>query len=276
MNGENNKYKTKLEPVFLNSLYQNENFCVGKVEIDNKELIARAFEQAVLKSQFTNNGNQNNQQRTGEQKFQKQLQGIISEMIVEDYLNRVFKKESGVVIRYDDVRTDDFKSPKNEFDIKLKFKEKEFEIEVRSSLSYRTEMSYETLEYFDVLGPYVNKVKKNENYNDFYIRPILQLKNPDRNINIKNIDIMKGILNNEFDFYITGGCTKKMMSENSLIKSMGQNNTQYEHVPVLKSLNIKDLTNILRLTKIENTPKSTLEKKQEQVINSRNNIKINK
>lgn len=242
--------KISIQPIELKN---NENsFFIGKIDINGKDLLAKAFHQAILKSQHTNNLNQNNEKRSAYNKFEKQLQGIISEIIVVEYLKLIFNKEDNLVIRYDDVRLDEFKSPQNEYDIKLKFEKNEYDIEVRSSLSYKKEMDYNNLKNFDVLGPYSNKMKKNEAYSDYYIRPILQLKNPSSNLDIKNISISENLINDNFDFYITGGCNKLMMMNSGFLKELGQKNTSYQIIPVLKSLDIKSLTNDFRILKNNN------------------------
>jgi hypothetical protein len=224
-----------------------DNFFIAKIDLCSREIIAKSLYQAALKSEFTNNSSQSNKKRTNNFKFQKQLQGIICEIISTEYLKMIFKSDlEDIVVRHDDVRTDGFKSPKNEFDLKLKFDKVEFDIEVRSSISYKNEMKHETLQKFDVIGPYTNQVKKNEAYNDYYIRPILQLKKTG-NYKIEDLDITELLLNDQFDFYITGGCTKDMMINNSHTKSMSQgSSTKYQVIPVLESLDIKNLTKEFR------------------------------
>lgn len=235
-----------IEKIDLNN--DDNVFSIGKVKILNPELFALSCSQAILKSQHTMSANQNNEERDSFLKFQKQLQGIISEICVEEYLKMIFQKHADV-IRYDNVRTDNFKSAKNEFDIKIKTKGKSYSVEVRSSLSYKRHMTYNNLKGFDVIGCYTNDAKKHEAYNDFYIRPILQLKNIQKNIDIKNINIFELLMRNEIDIYITGGCSKKMMMDNSIEKSMGQKNTKYQVIPVLKSFDIKAFTDQMRLLK---------------------------
>ena len=61
--------------------------------------------------------------------------GCLAEIYVQEYLNN-FLNINGLkgvwsVVRYDDVRTDGFKSPANEFDIKLQKKD--------ASISYKIE-----------------------------------------------------------------------------------------------------------------------------------------
>jgi hypothetical protein len=118
---------------------------------------------------------QNSEKRTSDQKFNKQFQGILSEIIVEEYLKMLFK-DSAKIVRYDDVRTNDFKSAKNEYDINV----------------------------FDLFNE------------------------------------------DKLELYITGGCDLEMMLNKSVVKSMGQKNTEYQVVPVLQSLDIRSLTEKLR------------------------------
>ncbi len=238
-----------------------EKFTIARITNIHQDLITRAVTQAQLKSQHTMNVNQNNQKRSSYQKFNKQFQGIISEIVCTEFLNILFQN-GGQVIRYDDVRTDKFKSPNNEYDTKIITEnKKEFEIEIRSSLSYKHSMDYNNLNKFDVIGPYTNQAKKHEAYNNLYMRPILQLKNSSPAINLKNIDVYDLFNKNELEIYITGGCDINMMKNHSIVKSMGQKNTKYQVVPVLKSMDMVDFTNHLRDIKNNNKLTNSIKRK---------------
>tara|TARA_Y100001960_G_scaffold321323_1_gene395856 strand:- start:76769 stop:77521 length:753 start_codon:yes stop_codon:yes gene_type:complete len=222
-------------------------FSIGKlVHFDKKLVLLKAMSQALLKSQHTNDGNQNNDKRTPSEKFNKQLQGIFAEIVVFEYINSIFCRSDIETLRYDDVRTDEFKSPVGEYDLKIKRGSNEREIEVRSSISYKKPMSYDTLKEFHVIGPYTNKAKKYEAMNDYYIRPIFQLKDTTKKVKLSELNIFELLLNNEIDFYITGGCTKKMMLNDCEIVQMGQKRTTYDAVRVLDSLDIPKITQLFR------------------------------
>lgn len=116
---------------------------IAKAIIDfNSQLYAIASTQSEQKSQFTMGASQAGQERSSELKFQMQLMGTLAEIYSQEYLIEIITAAnfSGLwkVIRYDDVRTDGFRSAANEYDIKIEALDgtKDFKVESRSSIAH--------------------------------------------------------------------------------------------------------------------------------------------
>ena len=211
--------------------------------------IKLAMKQAYLKSQYTKNGNQNAQPRTPYEKFSKQFEGILGEISILKTLEGWFlqNKTNLSVNRYDDVRTDGYKSPSGEYDLKVIAPSGlEIYIEARASISYKTSLEKAItgdigLTPLDTIGPYTNFQKMKESGSGLYFRPLFQLKNPNPNLKIKDIDFFKSFINNEFQLFITGGATLEMMDSLGKLKNMGQKNTLYKAIPISQGMDIKRL-----------------------------------
>lgn len=239
----------KFIPVVIITFSKKE-FHIIKVVFDDKAML-KTLEQSYLKSKHTNNENKNGDVRTISKKFDKQIEGILGEIAIEKYIEKIcnkINKELGVKIhRYDDIRTDSFKSPKGEYDIKIVINEEEIIIEARASINYKFALTKETLEYIDTLGTYINPKKSTEKKSDFYIRPLFQLKQPNENININDISILDYILDDKIELYLTGGCNTEMMFGSlSKEKTMGQSNTIYQTLAISKGWDMQELTEHLR------------------------------
>lgn len=226
------------------------DFNVIKISFDDKNLL-KTLEQAYLKSEHTNDENQNGDTRSRSKKFDKQIEGILGEIAIENYLKKIFtKEETGCAVnvhRYDDVRTDLFKSAENEYDIKIIHDDKEYTVEARASINYKYKMNENTLLYMDTIGSYVNPKKQNEKISDFYIRPLFQLVEPNSDIDLKTISVLDYILDEKIHLYITGGCTSKMMfGEFSKVKPLGQNKTLYQTIPIINGWDMKNLSEKIR------------------------------
>lgn len=99
----------------------HDEFTVARV-VFNDDAILKSLRQSYLKSRHTNAGSQNGASRPRSKKFDKQLEGILGEIAAEHYVQQLLAIPEGAgvtVHRYDDVRTDDFKSPKGEYDLRI-------------------------------------------------------------------------------------------------------------------------------------------------------------
>jgi hypothetical protein len=223
---------------------KKKTFKIFEVEFNNLE-IKIAIKQAELKSKHTNNVNQNGENRTDYKKFVKQFQGVLGEMAIREMLFRSFKREDGCnmnIIRWDDVRTDGFKSAENEYDILIENTSNNFYVESRASVNYKFSFTEDTLINMDTIGKYSNLIKKKEKKSDFYIRPLFQLINPERNYTLDSFDFYELFMEGGIILYITGGCSKEMMyGKNSEIKSMGQNNAEYQTLSIIKGWDVQEL-----------------------------------
>lgn len=238
--------RINFERISIPVLYNNElrNFTVLKVHfIDKLSLNLKSLIQSFLKSEYTNNENQNAETRARYNKLEKQFEGIVAEIAIVEWLKIVLNGTDTQIIRYDDIREDGFRSPIDEFDIKIiNPKGKEFTVEVRASVNYKYSFGENTIKYFDTIGPYYNSVKKQEKKANFYIRPLFQLKNPlGNNARICDFSLLEKFLNNEAELYITGGATYELMMNKGYNTNFGQRNTIYKALKIIDGLNIDEL-----------------------------------
>ena len=95
----------------------------AKVNLDiDSQLFESVSRQAYLKAQNTRNESQAGIIRPPELKYQRQFMGSLAEAYSKLYLEAYFEHEKldkdWSVIRYDDGRTDNFRTPSGEYDIK--------------------------------------------------------------------------------------------------------------------------------------------------------------
>lgn len=227
------------------------NWKVIKAEIDfNSQEYSIAIDQANKKSQYTMAASQSGSNRSSKVKYNMQLMGIIAEIACKKYLEKVIKENSfsnfWSVIRYDDIRTDEFKSPENEFDLKIEQisnKSENFTVESRSSITH--DRSFQTgLEKYDIIGPYTSIAKKEEGYNSIYIRPLYEYINYHKKDYLQeNFEHL--LRKKEIVLYLVAGCTKSDLDAKGIIKSMGQGNSKYKVLPIIQSTDIIEFQNII-------------------------------
>ncbi len=212
---------------------------IVKVNLDPKsDLISRAARQAKQKVEHTIQAGQDGVSRSNKLKLQNQFRGMIAEIYaVELFKTWLANSElnNWEVIRYDDVRTDDFASPRNEYDIKIQKNGHEttiLKIESRSSVTYKRSLT-EGINDLDIIGPYISQAKAKENYVDYYIRPLYD------NIQKMNAEEFSDFLKKGFiNLYFVAGCNKNIMIEKGIYKSMKQSTTKYRCLPITQGSDI--------------------------------------
>ncbi|HET7116612.1 MAG TPA: hypothetical protein VFI29_08985 [Hanamia sp.] len=237
-------------------IYYNLTLCNGmkwkiaKANIDfNSALYAKAVSQAKMKSQFTMDASQAGKYRSPELKYQMQLMGILAEIFAHEYLSEIISNADlsrhWKVIRYDDVRTDGFKSPANEYDIIIQSVNaaKEYKVESRSSIA-RDRSLKNAIEQFDIIGPYSSLAKQGEAFADFFIRPLYEFI-PFASEKYLQSDFEKHLKKDEIKLYLVAGCTKKEMIEKGYNKSMKQNGSLYRVVKIVFGLDLEKFKNVL-------------------------------
>ena len=237
-------------------IYHNITLCNGmkweiaKANIDfNSSLYTKAVSQAKMKSQFTMDASQAGKYRSSELKYQMQLMGILAEIFSQEYLIEIISNanlsERWKVIRYDDVRTDGFKSAANEYDIKVQSMNgsKEYKLESRSSIA-RDRSLKNAVEHFDIIGPYSSLAKQGEEFTDFFIRPLYEFI-PFASQKYLQSNFEKHLKAQEIKLHLVAGCTKKEMVEKGYNKSMKQNGTLYRVVKIVNGFDIKKLAIVL-------------------------------
>ena len=218
--------------------YGTLSFPVMQVEFDDTS-IAYARAQAEAKARHTSAADQNGDARLFRQKMSKQFSGCLAEMAVERFLSLITDDESKLglfarVVRYDDVRTDGYETADNEFDIRIVFPKADCHVSVgvRSSMSFKEDLRA-GVSRLNIIGPYTNSVKLHETPSDFYIQPIFQLKIPNPQAKVTDIDFLDDFTRGLIDLYIVGGCGNDKMAASKKIKSLGQPDTKYRLVGLM-------------------------------------------
>ncbi len=212
---------------------------IVKANLDTKsELIIRAARQAEQKVKHTIQAGQDGIIRTNSLKLQNQFRGMIAEIYAVELLKSWLadsKLNDWEVIRYDDVRTDKFENPKNEYDLKIQNNSADKRIikfESRSSVTYKRSL-IEGIQDLDIIGPYTSKTKKKESYVDFYIRPLYDNHKP-----MKAHEFSDFLKNGMIDLYFVAACSQKEMIEKAVFKSMKQSSSKYKCLPITKGSDI--------------------------------------
>lgn len=206
-------------------------------------------EQAEKKSKHTMNASQSGAFRSGQKKFQNQLRGCLAEefakLLIEQYCKNHDKNVS--VIRYDNVRTDDFTSPEGEFDIKIINGDDLKYLESRSSVVHNRSFE-DGLRQLNIVGPYSSIAKLSEKANDFYIQPLFRYKDyMKRDFYSHGLEDL--IETDKVELHFVGGADYDLMFEKGVSRSLGQGaSTTYKTIQILSGLLIDDF-----LKKITNT-----------------------
>lgn len=217
---------------------------VIRAEIDfTSEQYITAVEQAKKKSQFTMDASQSGFNRNQIVKYNMQLMGIIAEIACKQYLEKIVNDNQlshlWKVVRYDDVRTDGFKSPKNEYDLKLnqvQENDDDLYVESRSSITYDRSFE-EGLKRYDIIGPYTSIAKVGEDENDIYLRPLYEYVDfSKKDYSKENFETL--LKHGRIILYLVAGCTKEELSAKGIIKSMGQGASRYKVLPIIQSTDI--------------------------------------
>jgi hypothetical protein len=213
-------------------LSNNTEWTVTKAEIDfGGPLFSKAKQQAQLKSIHTMAANQAGVYRSPELKYNKQLMGTLAEICVQTFLELNINKhgldKDWRVERYDDIRTDNFTSSQNEFDIKA-FKiinhTKSYKIETRSSI-VKDRSLVSAIESFHIIGAYSSIAKMGEGENDFYILPLHLYTN--QSIPYLPSQYEKKLIKGEIEFYIVAGCTNTKLQSKGYVNNLQQGATQF-------------------------------------------------
>lgn len=214
------------------------NWQIVKVKLDiHSDFISRAARQAKQKVLHTIQAGQDGRERTQKLKLQNQFRGMIAEIYAVELI-KSWLADSDLnnceVIRYDDVRTDNFETPQNEYDIKIRNNSNNeiIRIESRSSLTYKRTLP-EAIHDLDIIGPYISSTKPKETYVDYYIRPLFDNQKP-----MKAEEFGEFLKNGWIDLYFVAGCSKKLMVEKGVYKSMKQSTSKYRCLPITKGLDI--------------------------------------
>jgi len=239
-------------------LFNGSVWNVAKALIDpSGDLFKLALEQAKLKCEFTMSFSQSGKLRSKETKYQRQLMGCLAEIYAEEFFKEFLVEnqlnKSYFIQRYDNVRTDGFKSAANEYDLKMIHfvSDKSYTIECRSSIAHNRNL-LKAIEQFDIIGPYSSSAKGGEEYCPIYIRPLYEVIFSEQ-LNYEPNNFEKLICKGSINLYIAGGCFRKEMMENGYQKSMKQENSNYRVLKLINGFDAvhfkKELSNRISLLK---------------------------
>ena len=164
--------------------------------------------------------------------------GTLAEVFCQKYLEEILisngMEGDWRVIRYDDIRTDEFKSPANEYDIKINNNlGRSYSIESRSSITYDRSF-IQGLEAFDIIGPYSSIAKSGEKMNDFYLRPLFEFTDW-KSTKYNPMEFENYLKKGQVKLFIVAGTTKEVMIKAGYDKSMRQGATKYRVVKIINA-----------------------------------------
>jgi hypothetical protein len=217
------------------------------VEINfNHQDYLSAKDQSKRKSKCTMAASQAGQYRSDELKYQRQLMGILAEIAVKKYLESVLEEfglhNDWAVIRYDDVRVDEFKSPVNEYDIRIVNQATgEFvSVECRSS-TIRDRSFTNGLETLNIIGPYSSIAKAAENESDLYILPLYEFLNYKLERYLPS-NFERNLIDGRLRLHLVAGCNNVMLQQKGGKSSLGQYGTVYRVLQILAALDIQKMS----------------------------------
>lgn len=197
-------------------------------------ILNNCYKIAVEKAKYTRNEGQDARTRQADRKVINQFKGIMAEAAIHIFLDRECGFPLEHILRWD-LERPDFKSPENEYDIKVNDRGREFCIESRSSSSYRTSLE-EFMQQYDIIGKYTNEIKRQERTSDLYIRPVFQYENP----NMTKETYQKAVAHTYRDisenslklFLVAAAGKEEMYGFKGYDKNMTQGSTQYRCIKI--------------------------------------------
>jgi hypothetical protein len=219
----------------------------AKVIVGNS-FFKKAEEQAFKKAQQTMNANQSGVNRDFDKKYQNQLRGTLAEIYVQELFLEYFKSpqfsnKSMDVIRYDDVRTDEFKESAGEYDIKIIINDKTYFLESRSSVVHDRNFT-DAIKSLNMIGPYVSSAKFSEKSNDFYVLPLYRYLNfGKKDFYLNKIETL--FENQSVELHLVVAAKNEILQQKGQVKSLGQFNTQYKVLQILNGYELKTFFEIL-------------------------------
>lgn len=205
------------------------------------DAMALALTQSYLKAEKVHKDSPSGRPRDPQEVLSVNYLGTLADIVCARLLESYFKKHNikiGVV-RYDDVRKDEFKNP-DEYDIKLTALGRDHLVEVRSSVCQLLSLE-EMIGKWHILGPYESSTKGGtETVKPFYLRPIYHLSTYEKNKKSKEYKITKArefLHNGELKLYFVGGATSALLEEK------GRNEETYELKQNKANFRVLDITN---------------------------------
>lgn len=202
----------------------NQSNHVYKFPFSSEELNF-TYRMAFEKAKFTMARNQAGTKRLPLTKVDKAFQGMLAEYAVHKFIHEILHVPYTQISRYDVDRNSFQYVPNEEYDIKIIKDSKTYDCEVRSSIKVG-KIPEDAFNTYDVIGPYYNDYKVvEEEFADFYIRPMYMVNN--KRFNKKKDSIIQEIRKGTVSLYILTGAIKTDFETFGYQKNMDQKDTDY-------------------------------------------------
>ena len=212
------------------TIHSNDEIYTVYKYLPRLEDIIFCMKMAKFKSDFTMNASQANEPRKINEKVSKAFNGMLAELAIHRFFIKVLEIPENHIKRFDFER-DTFKYTKDEYDLKIFINNTWYDVESRSSISYKTTLK-EAFEGFQLIGPYVNEVKVSEDYNAIYLRPLYQYKEVKKRSKEELLNLPIDYYKNKVDLYLITGAFKKDFDKHGYVKDMYQNNTNFNVIDI--------------------------------------------
>lgn len=202
----------------------------------------KAIAQSKAKAEQTMDFDQAGGSRESDIKYSRQLRGVLGEMAVLCFITSLIEHEkltTWQVERYDDIRTDNFKSPENEYDIRIRKNEGDtvIQVESRSSIVHDRNLAA-ALRSCHIIGSYASDKKSAEKKSDIYILPLFCYENESEFNELETESYLKS---GALTLRLVAGCPYSTMEERNKTSSLGQGNTKYKVLEITRGLDMKQL-----------------------------------
>lgn len=185
--------------------------------ITDHELMSVAREQALKKCAHVHLSDPAGRKRSSEEAFSQNFLGVVADAACAHILRLYIAKYQlgATVIRYDDIREDEFRDP-DQYDIKIQDADREWYVEVRSSVCCFISLE-RMLKEWQVLGPYASASKgETERSKHYYFRPLYHFTRSKQTGDYQRADGERHLINGHLKLYLVGGAT------NDLIRKKGR------------------------------------------------------
>lgn len=228
MNKFTNDYNELLKDEFIKVPINNNKNTIYKY-IPRIEDILLSWEIAKEKEQHTMTYSQNSRPRSKKEKLGSAFQGTFSELVCHRFLLKELGEPYESIKRYDAERESFVYIEKEEYDIKIQKENRDLDVEIRSSISYKTSIE-QAYNQQHIIGTYTNEKKPHENLSDVYIRPYFQYKDIKNRKPSEMNELHKDLFQKRVEIYIMTGAFKEDFLNKSKILSFSQNGTEYHTI----------------------------------------------
>ena len=218
--------------------------------LSDKALIELAQEQAKRKSAHVHVDDPSGRSRSNRELFSQNFLGVVADLACAEVLRLFLKKYHvpAIIIRYDDVRTDDFRNP-DEYDVKVACAGKELYVEVRSSTCCL--IPYERmLREWQVLGPYASASKgSSEAGKHFYFRPLYHFSRTPTTKDYERADGAQHLLDGRLKLYLVGGASEELLRSNGRQErgqQLKQSGANYWVLDILDAMDVPTLLETIK------------------------------